>query len=83
MLTATKQAAAEAEPPPTARAVDSAPNGCPMDCCSQRHLPSVIVLPTLTFLPMLAVSDGDIYAAAVKFTRPGFSSHTDRGPPTA
>jgi predicted cobalt transporter CbtA len=55
---------------------------CPMDCCTPGHLRTGAAVATNTFLPPLAVSNGKSHFVSVTFTSAGFSSHTDRGPPS-
>src|SRR5215469_6447861 len=68
---------------PGISAAASTPEHCPMDCCAQRHQPTEAAPPALAVLPALTVTVNDISFISVKFARPGFSSHTDRGPPSA
>jgi len=56
---------------------------CPMDCCRPGHRESAGAIDTSSFLPSLAVSDQAFHFVPVVFTSAGFSSHTDRGPPSA
>ena len=56
---------------------------CPMDCCIPGHPKNAITAMARPELPPLAVVERVFYAVPVVFTRHGFSSHTDRGPPTA
>ena len=56
---------------------------CPMDCCIPGHPKNAITAVAAPELPPLAVIERVSYAVPVVFTRHGFSSHTDRGPPTA
>jgi hypothetical protein len=59
------------------------PGSCPMDCCIPGHPKNAITAAARPELPPLAVVERVFYAVPVVFTRHGFSSHTDRGPPTA
>jgi hypothetical protein len=68
---------------PGISAAGSDPKDCPMDCCAQRHQPTDAAPPSLTILPELTVAGNGIAFISVAFARPGFSSHTDRGPPSA
>jgi len=56
---------------------------CPMDCCRPGHRESAGAIDTSSILPSLAVSDQAFHFVPVVFTSAGFSSHTDRGPPSA
>ena len=60
---------------------EHSPGDCPMDCCAQRHQPTSATLPALTAVPQLTVSDLQLAIVPITFSTPGFSSHTDRGPP--
>ncbi len=62
--------------------VSSHPEKCPMNCCSQAAPPSAAALHNSSFLPMPATVEARPHFAPVMFARAGFSSHTDRGPPT-
>jgi len=56
---------------------------CPMDCCTPGHPQNGAPAVHASHFPLVAVSDYNFFFVAVIFTAPGFSSHTDRGPPTA
>jgi len=58
-------------------------NKCPMDCCRPGHRQSAGTVDATSPLPSLAVNDNAIQFVPVVFTSAGFSSHTDRGPPSA
>jgi hypothetical protein len=60
----------------------SASEKCPMNCCVQAVPPTVAALPAASFIPQLHVIEASIHVFAVKFSSAGFSSHTDRGPPS-
>jgi hypothetical protein len=55
---------------------------CPMNCCVQAVPPTVAALPAASLLPQLHVIETSVHAFAITFSSVGFSSHTDRGPPT-
>lgn len=55
---------------------------CPMNCCMQAAPPTVAALPPASFLPQPHVMQHSVVVVAVTFACPGFSSHTDRGPPS-
>jgi hypothetical protein len=55
---------------------------CPMNCCVQAVPPTVAALPAASFIPQLHVIKTSIHALVVTFSSAGFSSHTDRGPPS-
>ncbi len=63
--------------------INSREESCPMDCCAQRSLPNATAIGSFSLIPPLAVTDAEIHFVPVTFTSAGFSSHTDRGPPTA
>jgi len=67
---------------PAVQAATSEDN-CPMDCCTARHITDAAAIATGSSLPQLLVSNLDGGFLTVVFVRVGFSSHTDRGPPTA
>jgi hypothetical protein len=56
---------------------------CPMDCCTPGHPQTGTVLASSSPLPPLAAAKHKIQMTSVIFLSAGFSSHTDRGPPTA
>lgn len=55
---------------------------CPMDCCAQAFQNSGISVTAVFALSMEAVADRAPSFASSVFTHNGFSSHTDRGPPS-
>jgi hypothetical protein len=55
---------------------------CPMNCCSQSAPPTAAALHTASALPLLGATEFKMHSVAVTFSSPGFSSHTDRGPPS-
>jgi hypothetical protein len=57
------------------------PKDCPMNCCLQGTPQAGTALAASVYLPLLVVTDCSLLYVAVTFTSPGFSSHTDRGPP--
>lgn len=75
-------AAAETSGTRSVTAADS-DEKCPMDCCIPGHRASASVAYSPQLLPPLAVSDQNVHAVPVHFISAGFSSHTDRGPPSA
>lgn len=54
---------------------------CPMNCCMQSQAGNGVAAPAISLLPLLAVAEYHTFPTMVVFTRNGFSSHTDRGPP--
>lgn len=60
-----------------------APANCPMDCCVPGHPTSAVTVAVASEFPPLAVVEYRPQLAPVVFIRAGFSSHTDRGPPSA
>jgi hypothetical protein len=67
---------------PSVNSADS-PANCPMDCCGASVVTNAAVVAASTSLPSLVVTDRSCGFVPVTFTRNGFSSHTDRGPPAA
>lgn len=62
--------------------VKSSPEKCPMRCCTQAqsgHGPAVLLV---SFVPELPVCDLRSDVPTIIFAHNGFSSHTDRGPPS-
>jgi hypothetical protein len=55
---------------------------CPMNCCVQAAPTTVAALPAASFLPPLHVLETSLHGFSVTFSSVGFSSHTDRGPPS-
>ncbi|MBZ5534256.1 MAG: hypothetical protein LAO20_22755 [Acidobacteriia bacterium] len=58
------------------------PENCPMNCCVQGRVQSGTVAAPISLPVPLAVTDKESSYALVMFTSAGFSSHTDRGPPS-
>ena|SRR5258708_638138 len=56
---------------------------CPMDCCTMMGTAQQAIASAQQSLPAPAVMEHGISIARVVFSRTGFSSHTDRGPPSA
>jgi len=56
---------------------------CPMDCCTMMGTAPQAVLSAQHGLPAPAIMEPGVSAARIVFARTGFSSHTDRGPPSA
>jgi hypothetical protein len=55
---------------------------CPMDCCAPGHGQSVAKIAASSVLPLPVVTEYGSGYTSIKFVRAGFSSHTDRGPPS-
>jgi len=55
---------------------------CPMDCCMPGH-PQSGAPATASLLPPLALTEQSFHFGQITFMSAGFSSHTDRGPPSA
>jgi hypothetical protein len=66
---------------PAVKGVQS-PENCLMDCCAPRHVTSASAIAAASSLPPLVVTQQVFQFVPVVFARTGFSSHTDRGPPT-
>jgi hypothetical protein len=64
-------------------AVRGVPGQCPMQCCMQGKAKTSSAILGASFLPVLVSYENHRYFLEVIFARPGFSSHTDRGPPLA
>lgn len=59
------------------------PAKCPMQCCMQAQAGNGTAVLALSLMPQLTVSEYHLDFPTVTFSRTGFSSHTDRGPPLA
>jgi hypothetical protein len=73
-------AVAEDETP--AFASSSSPS-CPMDCCIPGHPTNAVTVAFASDFPPRAVLEYRVQFVPLAFVRTGFSSHTDRGPPSA
>jgi hypothetical protein len=67
----------------TVAAGDPSPASCPMDCCLPGHPTSAAVIAATPAVPTPAIVLQNLQFVSLVFTSAGFSSHTDRGPPTA
>ncbi|PYP85977.1 MAG: hypothetical protein DMG65_19875 [Candidatus Angelobacter sp. Gp1-AA117] len=67
----------------TETALSSGVSKCPMDCCSQIYSANGTAPARGFTAPLQLVTSYEFHRAAVVFASPGFSSHTDRGPPRA
>jgi hypothetical protein len=56
---------------------------CPMDCCTMLGTAQQAIASSRQSLPAPAVMERGVSTAGIVFVRTGFSSHTDRGPPSA
>jgi predicted cobalt transporter CbtA len=56
---------------------------CPMECCTPGHGQNGASIAAAVALPLPVVVDQGFHSTSMTFVRPGFSSHTDRGPPLA
>jgi len=56
---------------------------CPMQCCTQANAGTASAIPAAGLIAVLLSAEDHVYVPAVVFSTPGFSSHTDRGPPVA
>jgi len=56
---------------------------CPMDCCIPGHPTSASTIAAIPSVPPLVLIERTSRVITLVFTRTGFSSHTDRGPPLA
>jgi hypothetical protein len=66
---------------PAVKGIQS-PESCPMNCCVAGHPTSAIAIAAGSLPPLPAVTAQTLRFVPVIFARTGFSSHTDRGPPT-
>jgi hypothetical protein len=73
---------AEATPATQSLSAGQSDEKCPMDCCTPGHRQSGSAAHSNSLLPPLAVSDQNVHVVPVHFISAGFSSHTDRGPPS-
>jgi len=55
---------------------------CPMNCCVQSVPRTAAALPVASSLSLLVAIEASAHVVPVTFTSAGFSSHTDRGPPS-
>jgi hypothetical protein len=67
---------------PVAQAAPSSQD-CPMDCCTVGTRTNAVALSVIPSLPKPIAADRNASIVQVVFSRSGFSSHTDRGPPSA
>ena len=58
-------------------------HACPMQCCMQANAGTNSAVASAALYAGLVSSQDQLYVPAVAFSTPGFSSHTDRGPPVA
>ena len=56
---------------------------CPMQCCTQAQAGTSSAVASAALIEGLISSEDHVYVPAIPFSTPGFSSHTDRGPPAA
>jgi hypothetical protein len=75
--------AMEAAPADGAFSTVAAEQKCPMDCCTMLGTAQQAIISARQSLPAPAVMERGVSVSKVVFTRTGFSSHTDRGPPSA
>src|SRR5215467_11601008 len=61
----------------------AASQDCPMDCCSAGQRTSAAAAATTFVVSPFSPAGLSLPFSPTVFTTPGFSSHTDRGPPTA
>lgn len=54
---------------------------CPSSCCVAGYVANAAVIARRTSLPGLLITHQVVIVASVTFSRNGFSSHSDRGPP--
>jgi hypothetical protein len=76
-----EEGAPEDSSAPAVKGVQS-PESCPMNCCVAGHPTSAIAIAAGSVPPLPAVTEQTLRFVPVVFARTGFSSHTDRGPPT-
>jgi hypothetical protein len=73
--------ASQAEPGEPAFAGVTAAQDCPMDCCAPSQRTSSVAFTASFSMSLLSSSESSISFTSLIFSAPGFSSHTDRGPP--
>jgi hypothetical protein len=75
----------ESAPVSSDRTIQSAPSSqnCPMDCCQLGHRTNAVALTVTPSLPQPVLGKQTPSILSLTFSRTGFSSHTDRGPPSA
>lgn len=77
---------AEQQDEPAASGPETAFTGrsdeCPMQCCTQLQTGNGTAVTAISFQPELAIVDYRVVSPPIAFISSGFSSHTDRGPPT-
>lgn len=56
---------------------------CPMQCCTQANAGTGFAVPAVALAFSILSLQDRVDVPAVAFSSPGFSSHTDRGPPAA
>lgn len=56
---------------------------CPMHCCTQFSPSTIVAVASISDSILLRVTTDRIYSHTPTFVTNGFSSHTDRGPPSA
>jgi hypothetical protein len=66
-----------------AASATSSPSNCPMDCCAARNVTNVAVIAGACSHTSLVKAGQSPGLLPVIFTIASFSSHTNRGPPTA
>ncbi|HKD13026.1 MAG TPA: hypothetical protein VKE71_00645 [Candidatus Angelobacter sp.] len=69
--------------PESARLTAGHAKDCPMQCCTQAKAGVSSAVAATAFIAILLSSENHVGIPAVVFSTPGFSSHTDRGPPIA
>ena len=77
-----EQAKAPGEENGPAIAATGSSEQCTMNFFLQSAPPTAAALNTAPALPLLHTTDFKVHSVAIIFSRPGFSSHTDRGPPS-
>ena len=63
--------------------ISSAAEKCPMNCCKHSTLIGGTAMAAPGILPPQLTVEKDLHFFTPVFSRNGFSSHTDRGPPAA
>lgn len=59
------------------------PSDCPMDCCAPGQRTNAIAIVVIPISSPSFLSEPALQFTPAVFVASGFSSHTDRGPPTA
>jgi hypothetical protein len=73
----------DAAAPEDMASMGAAPEKCPMECCTMVGTAQQAAVAAAQNLALQVVIERSFPLSKVVFSRSGFSSHTDRGPPIA